>query len=70
MLTPKTVDYVWGFIGSVIIILTGILMVLKLGGIIGWCWIWVLSPIWIPLGIIMLVLVIAIVGFIKYVQQN
>ena len=31
--------------------LTLLFLVLKLTGTIGWDWIWVISPIWIPLGI-------------------
>lgn len=29
-------------------ILTIVFIILKLTGVIGWSWIWVLSPIWIP----------------------
>jgi hypothetical protein len=39
---------------------------LKLGGVIAWSWLWVLSPFWIPLAISAVILlvagVIAIVG--------
>ena len=31
--------------------LTLIFIVLKLTGYISWSWLWVLSPLWIPLGI-------------------
>lgn len=42
-----------GFCG----LLTGVFITLKLCGVIAWSWWWVLSPIWIPLA-----LVLAIVG--------
>jgi len=33
-------------------------IVLKLTGHIAWSWLWVLSPIWIPLALIVLILII------------
>lgn len=43
-------------------VLTVIFVVLKLVGVISWPWLWVLAPIWIPLGIIFLIsFVIAII---------
>lgn len=56
---------------SVGISFTGLLAILfialKLTGVIDWSWIWVLSPIWIPLAIVFAVLVVlGIIGaFIK-----
>ena len=38
-------------------------IVLKLCGVIDWSWWWVLSPLWIPLGI--LILILLVVGTIK-----
>lgn len=32
---------------------------LKLGGVIAWPWLWVLSPLWIPLALAVVVLVAA-----------
>ena len=32
---------------------------LKLGGVIDWSWIWVLSPIWIPIGLFVAFMLIA-----------
>lgn len=40
---------------------------LKLTGYIDWSWWWVLSPLWIPLAIVLLVL--AVVGVIKLVNK-
>jgi hypothetical protein len=36
-----------GFTGALAILFIG----LKLGGVISWSWLWVLSPLWIPLAI-------------------
>ena len=43
-----------GFVG----LLTIVFIVLKLCGVIGWSWWWVLSPIWINLGIVLLILAV------------
>ena len=34
-------------------------IVLKLTGVIGWSWWWVLSPLWIPIALVVVVLIIA-----------
>lgn len=40
--------------------LLGVLFIgLKLGHVIDWPWLWVLSPFWIPLGLILALLLIA-----------
>lgn len=44
-----------GFCG----LLTIAFIVLKLCGVIKWAWIWVVSPIWIPIAIVLLICVIA-----------
>ena len=36
---------------------------LKLGGVIAWSWLWVLSPFWIPL--LLVVIILAIAAFAK-----
>lgn len=50
---------------------TGLLAILfialKLTGVIAWSWLWVLSPIWIPLA---LLLVIAVVALIVYLATS
>lgn len=38
-----------------------IFIVLKLGGIIEWSWIWVLSPFWIGLCLAVLLIVVAVI---------
>lgn len=49
-----------GFLGALTILFIG----LKLGGVIDWSWWWVLSPVWIPIAVGLVVLV---VGFGIYV---
>lgn len=47
------------------IVATGILVGLKLAGYVGWPWLWVTSPIWVPLLIsvgLRLALLVLIVG--------
>jgi hypothetical protein len=40
--------------------LLGVLFIgLKLGGVIDWPWLWVLAPIWMPISLAILLLVIA-----------
>lgn len=49
-----------GFAG----VLTIVFVVLKLVGVINWPWIWVLSPIWIGIGI---ALIFALILFIIFI---
>lgn len=46
-----------GFSGLLAILFIG----LKLGGVINWSWWWVLSPLWIPVAIILAILAIVLV---------
>jgi uncharacterized protein (DUF983 family) len=39
-----------------------IFLVLKLTKVIDWSWLWVTSPLWIPLGIVLIIL--AIIGLV------
>ena len=51
--------------------LLGILFVaLKLLGKIDWPWIWVLSPFWIPIGVVIIVLLIILVFYIVAVTAR
>lgn len=43
-----------GFTGLLTVLFIG----LKLGHVIDWSWWWVLSPLWIPLAILLLVLLV------------
>jgi len=36
-------------------------LVLKLTGVIDWSWLWVLSPIWIPIAFVIIVIALMIV---------
>lgn len=49
-----------GFLG----LLALIFITLKLTGVIGWSWWWVLSPLWIPTSIILLIFVVMLVGVV------
>jgi hypothetical protein len=47
-----------GFTGALAILFIG----LKLGGVISWSWLWVLSPLWIPLAIGLVLLLLFGIG--------
>jgi len=51
-----------GFTGILTVLFVG----LKLTGYISWSWWWVLSPLWIPAVVIIL---IGVIGFIIYLQK-
>ena len=56
-----------GFVGP----LTILFIALKLIGVISWSWLWVLSPLWICAGlIILLFLVVGIIYFIYKLFNN
>ena len=56
-----------GFIGLLTILFIG----LKLGGVIGWSWPWVLSPLWIgAAAVLAIVLVVLAVSFIVAVLER
>jgi hypothetical protein len=40
--------------------ITLILVILKLTGVINWSWVWVTSPIWIPIALIFFILAVAL----------
>lgn len=46
-----------GFVGALLLLFIG----LRLGGVIDWSWWWVLSPLWIPLAVAVVVMLIAFV---------
>jgi hypothetical protein len=45
-----------GFMGLLTLLFIG----LKLGGVIAWSWLWVLSPLWITAAIVVALFVLAI----------
>lgn len=49
-----------GFLG----LLALIFITLKLTGVIGWSWWWVLSPLWIPTSIVLLIFVVMLIGVV------
>lgn len=56
MSTNKNVNIRLG--GNLFTTLGLIFIVLKLLDVITWSWLWVLSPFWIPLGILLVILLI------------
>lgn len=56
-----------GFTG----LLTIVFIVLKLMNIIAWSWVWVLSPLWISIVLIILLLIIsAMLGWLNDANRN
>lgn len=49
-----------GFLG----LLALIFITLKLTGVIGWSWWWVLSPLWIPASIALLIFAVMLIGVV------
>lgn len=49
-------------------VLTLIFVVLKLVHVINWPWIWVLSPSWIP--VVVLLLVVIVLAVIKQIEDD
>ena len=48
-------------IGLLIGFIPLLLIIFKLTGILNWSWWWVLSPLWIPIAIILLVIIIGLI---------
>ena len=59
-------DYEGIGIGSLLsLLVTAVFVTLKITGIIAWSWLWVLSPLWIPLALTIVILIfILILGLI------
>jgi len=49
-----------GFTG----LLTLVFIVLKLCNVIEWSWLWVLSPIWISFGVVIILYLITLIGIL------
>ena len=45
-----------------------VFLILKLTGIVNWSWLWITSPLWIPL--VMMILVLGIVVLIAYLASK
>jgi hypothetical protein len=54
-----------GFTG----LLTIVFIVLKLTGYIHWSWLWVLSPLWISLALVLVILAIAAVVYALFFRD-
>ena len=52
-----------GYLPGSTILLTIVFIILKLYNVIGWSWIWVLSPIWITFGLLGILIPIIILFF-------
>lgn len=46
---------------SAAVVLTVIFTVLKLAGVIAWSWVWVLSPLWVGLLAVVIMLIVLII---------
>jgi MFS superfamily sulfate permease-like transporter len=52
-------------------LLTIVFIVMKLTGHIGWSWVWVLAPIWIPAALVVVILFVALlVMVVKEVERR
>lgn len=47
-------------------LLTVVFIVLKLTNVIAWSWLWVLSPIWIPIAIILVAVIIYTIYLLSF----
>jgi len=47
---------------GLLVLLALVFIILKLTGSTGWSWWWVLSPLWIPAAIALLIFIIAVIG--------
>ena len=45
-------------------LVTLILVILKLTGVINWSWVWVTSPIWIPIALVLFILFVELVAVV------
>ena len=48
----------------ILVLLTGILALSKIGGQFPYSWLWVFAPIWIPFGIILIMMVIMLLAWL------
>ncbi len=51
-------------------VLLVVFVVLKLVGVIGWSWWWVLAPFWIPAGLALLVGLFCLIGWLLFGRKN
>jgi hypothetical protein len=55
-----------GFCG----LLTIVFITLKLTKVIAWSWFWVLAPVWIPLGLVLVVLLAIVLYYVIRIVVN
>lgn len=48
----------------ILVLLTGILALLKIGGQFPYSWLWVFAPVWTPFGIILIMMVIMLLAWL------
>jgi len=53
-----------GFCGALAILFIG----LKLGNVISWSWWWVLSPLWVPVLIVLAIVVVCGIGYLCFAK--
>ena len=57
---PETINVSCGGLLSTLLLVAFI--VLKLCHVIEWSWLWVLSPLWIPIAFVLVILLIAVIA--------
>lgn len=55
--------------GIVPVLILGVLFTLRLCNIINWSWWWVLTPLWVPLAIVLIVAVICFIVLVREVSK-
>lgn len=48
----------------ILLLLSGMLALLKIGGQFPYSWLWVFAPVWIPFGIILIMMVIMLLAWL------
>ena len=51
-------------VSLILLLLTGILALLKIGGQFPYSWLWVFAPLWIPLGFIAIIMIIMLIAWL------
>ena len=49
-----------GLISIFLVVMTAVFVALKFANVVAWSWLWVLSPIWLPVALIILGVIIKI----------
>lgn len=47
-----------GIVSIFCVVLSAVFIALKLANVIAWSWLWVLSPLWIPVGLVVFFVVV------------